>query len=202
MSYLIPGWDLSTERKQEFREKTFRAGVQRAIYKGLAQNEHELVALGLLPSFLGLRKWIVPEPHPVDEWFTWIKHKTSPLVIAITHVSIVFPVTPGLNLLRFGLGEILNATRAVFSLSSLYSVGPLLKALEEDVSISKIAEANNDRERIKWLKNWPIMEGYFSEPVVYGPDDFVNIQLFCDSAEKAGLVLGGFVIERVGATVM
>ena len=201
MSYLIPGWDLSTEKKQEFRQNTFRAGVQRAIYKGLAQNEHELVALGLLPSFLGLRKWIVPEQHPVGEWFTWIKHKTSPLVIAITHVSIVFPVTPGLNLLRFGIGETLIATKAVFSLSSLYSVGPLLKALEEDVSSSKIAEANNERERIEWLKNWPIMEGYFNEPLIYDPASLVNIQLFCDSVEKAGIILGGFAIEPIGVTV-
>lgn len=201
MSHLIPSWDLSIEAREHFREGTVRAGIARAMSQCLAQNEHELVVLGLLPSYLGLRKWIVPEQHPVDDWFTWIKHKTSPLVIAITHVSIVFPVTPGLNLLRFGLGESLNTTKAVFSLSSLYSIGPLLKALEEDISISRIAEANNDRERIEWLKNWPIMDGYFSEPIVYGPADFINIQLCCDSAEKAGLVLGGFVIERVGVTV-
>ncbi len=202
MSHLIPSWDLSIDDKKKFREGTVRAGVQRALALALAHDECELVEVGLLSSFLGLRKWIVPEQHPVDEWFTWIKHKTSPLVIAITHISIVFPVTPGLNLLRFGLGETLNTTKAVFSLSSLYSIGPLLKALEEDVSISRIAEANNDRERIEWLKNWPIMEGYFSEPIIYGPGDFINIQLCCDSAEKAGLVLGGFVIERVGRTVI
>ncbi len=201
MSHLIPGWDLSTEKKQEFREMTQRAGVQRALHHALAQNEHELVTVGLLPSFLGFKKWIVPEQHPVDEWFTWIKHKTNSVVIAITHISIVFPVTPGLNLLRFCLGESTSTTKAVFSLSSLYSIGPLLKALEEDVSVSKIAEANNERERIDWLKNWPIMEGYFSEPIFYGPGDFINIQLLCDSAEKAGLVLGGFVIEQVGRII-
>ncbi len=201
MSYLIPGWNLSIEDKKQFRCKTVEVAMDRAQHLALARDRCELVVEGLFPSYLGLKKWIAPE-HPVDEWFTWIQHKVdSPSVIAITHVSIIFPVTPGLNLLRFCIGPMAAATKAVFSLSSLYSVGPLLKALEEDASISKIAGANNEKERIEWLKNWPIMEGYFSEPVIYGPQDLVNIKLFCDSADKAGLVLGGFVIEPIGITV-
>ncbi len=195
MSHLIPGWDLSTEKKTQYSEKAQAAGVQRALSLALAQSNYELVLLGIFPSDLGLNKWIVPE-HPVDKWFSWIQHKVQkPAVIAITHVSIIFPITPELKLLRLGEGEALTTVKAVFSLSMLYSVWPLLKALEVGASISKIAETNNKKE------GWPIMEGYFSEPIIYSPGDFINIQLCCDSAEKAGLVLGGFVIERVGATV-
>ena len=194
MSYLIPGWDLSIETKIKYRERACVAATAIALHCALAQSEYELVLLGIFPSDLGLNKWIVPE-HPVDKWFSWIQHKVQrPAVIAITHVSIIFPITPELKSLRLGVGEA-PTIKAVFSLSMLYGVWPLLKALEAGVSISKIAGANNKRE------GWPIMEGYFTEPIIYSLGDFINIQLCCDSAEKAGLVLGGFVIERVGATV-
>lgn len=197
MSYLIPGWNVSIENKKQFRRAASDALVQRSIQLGIATSEHDVVHLGLFPKHIGLSKWVVPE-HREGEWFEWSSYEIGRHCIAILSVSIVFPFTPGISLLKFQAGVTRSTTMALFSLSSLYSIGPVLKTLEEDISIQRIA--NNDLN-LQWLNDWPKMEGYFSEPIIYDAGATFTASLFCDSTDKLGLVLDGFVLEKIGQSV-
>ena len=46
-----------------------------------------------------------------------------------------------------------------------------------------------------------MMEGYFSEPVLYDPADQMNIQLRCADLRPACIVPVGFVIAPIGMVV-
>ena len=71
-------------------------------------------------------------------------------------------------------------------------MAPFLKALEKN----KI-----EADKFERFENWPIMEGYFTVPIIFHPRDWITIKLRCDSAVKIGLVLDGFILEPIGKTI-
>ena len=195
MSYLIPSWGISLEKKENFRYLMSGAMLRRARDLGIASQQDELVNMGLFSKDLGLPKWIVPE-HKEGEWVDWVSCRVEPQqIIGVYGLSIIFPFTPGITIIKFSYGLSAAVTLAVFPLSSLYSIGPIAKVLEEDIVLSIIGQATNPELKLDWLQEWPKMEGYFSEPVVYSPGDLCTIRLWSDSPDRAGLVLNGFVAK-------
>lgn len=196
MSYLIESWNLSMEDKKKFRINSVEAGIARALHLGIVTDREELVVWGLSSSAVGLGGWTFGPPIGRG-WDTWIQHEnTSRGVLVIIKVTILSPLTPGLDGIRFFAGSTKAALKASYSLSQLYGIAPLLQAIQEKLSIDRLAGVREN------LESWPIMEGYFSEPIIYDPRDNINIDLLCDSTDGIGLALGGFVIRRIGEDII
>jgi len=201
MSYLIPSWAIPLEKRGQHRQMMVAAMARRAIDLRLVDDVRDLVTMGLFSKDLGLPKWILPE-HEEGEWVDWVSCKVGPRqIIGIYGVSIIFPFTPGITIVKFSSGFSAAITIAVFPLSSLYSIGPIVKVLEQDIALSIIGQATKPELKLDWLQEWPKMEGYFSEPVVYDCASTCTIQLWSDSPDRAGLVLNGFVAEPVGESI-
>lgn len=199
MSYLIESWNLSMADKKAFRCISIEAGIHRSLNLSLARVREELVVWGLSNSDVGLTGWTF-NPQTAGDWNTWIKYQnTVGGVMVIIKVTILFPLTPRLNGIKFCL-ECLEKersfTKAGYSLGQLYGISPLLQAIQQELTIDRLAGV---REK---LEGWPVMEGYFSEPIVYDPQDIINIDLFCESTNSVGLVLGGFIVRNISTLVI
>lgn len=177
--------------KKLFRAASIQAAIARSIYLALASSPSELIVWGLSASDVGLKSWTFA-PQTAGDWLPWVQHQNSRCVMAITKVTILFPLPTGVNGIRFGVGGDRASIKAGYSLSQLYGIVPLLKAMREKLTIERVAGIRGN------LEGWPVMEGYFTEPVIYDPHDTINVDLACDSTSRIGLVLGGFTVRGMG----
>ena len=197
MSYLIESWNVSERDKKAFRGAAIEIGLQRGLQLGLATGSEGLVVWGLASADFGLSRWTF-DCQAGGEWLPWIQKHVIRIgdVVVITKISILFPLTPELNGIKFFVGPTKATPKVGFSLSQLYGIAPLLQAIQEKLTIDRLAGV---REH---LEGWPIMEGYFTEPIMYNPQDTIGIDLLCDSSTRIGVVLGGFIIRRMDEDIM
>jgi len=191
MSYAIPTNELTLTDRKNFINGAIEAGIVRALALGIARNREELVAR---------------EAHPHNDFNDpatngWLNE---------------YYVTGG------GFGAL--AWEGAFGLSTAGVVRPPQLARTSVAVFYKIMDAAADpmvtavRFRLgaagaTTLASFfiqPVIdiklepEVYLSEPVVYSPEDWVYIEMYCRAAtDDAGeeLSFGCFIIERTGGTI-
>ena len=197
----LPVRDLSISQRQEYMQRSLAVGYAEVKRKGLAVEDRELVSLDLGPENLGLSDWATPVTQG-GGFTTWINHMVSNWSAICIYKFLQLSLDPAVSTLEF------LRNRTVIGINELehcYGGLPIVTALARALMSREAKEvldrlAGNEAEVSPDL-GFP-MEGYFSEPYVWGPGDQMNI-LVKSRRDSPGnyIVLGGFVIERRGNRV-
>lgn len=188
MSYAIPTNELTLTDIKNFKEKCLAAGIARAKQKGIAASDQELVWREMLPAFdLGalvlagsgwaLNYYLTPAAAGAGAWASifGLAAALDP-ILPVGRVAVFYKV--------YDAAPLPQATGARF----------LLAAATTKASFFIQCLIDNKQESEAW----------FSEPVVYDPQDTVNIDFYGRAATGAAgeeLGFGCFIIERVGAVI-
>lgn len=188
MSYAIPTNELTLGDIKKYKTDALAAGIVRAKSKGIAASDQELVFREALPAFdMGV------------------------LVAAGAGYALNYYVTPaaagaGAWASAFGLAAAADPTLPVGRVAVFYKC--------YDASANIMATAVRFLLATATTKGNFFFQGlmdvkleaeiWFSEPVVYDPQDVVNIDFYGRAATPAvgeELGFGCYIIERVGAVV-
>ena len=188
MSYAIPTNELTLQDIRNYKVKAFEAGIVRAKAKGIAASDEELVWREAYPSTdmgaivaaangYALEYYVTPAAVGAGAWAAVFGLAAAGLpILPVARVAVFYKV--------YDSDAAPQATAVRF----------LLAAATTKASFFIQCLLDNKLEPEAWL----------SEPVVYDPQDAVNIQ-FYGRAATAGvgeeLGFGCFIIERVGAVV-
>lgn len=188
MSYAIPTDELSLTDIKGFKSRCLDAGIVRAKAKGIAAVDEELVWREMLPAFdLGAG------------------------VLAGSGWALEYYVTPaavgaGAWASLYGLGAAIDPLLPVGRVAVFYKVyDPMAAPVVTAVRFLLAAATTKANLFIQCLLDNKLQpEAWFSEPVVYDPQDVVNIDFYGRVNTPVGgeeLGFGCFIIERVGAVV-
>ncbi|MFY9259573.1 MAG: hypothetical protein WAO71_03590 [Gallionella sp.] len=188
MSYAIPTNELTLSEITRYKTDALNAGIARAKSKGIAAVDEELVWREALPAF-----------------------DMGALVLAGSGWALNYYVTPaaagaGAWASAFGLAAALDPILPVGRIAVFYKVYNPTPGAQATAVRFLLAQATTKAvfftQSILDSKDEP--EAWFSQPVVYDPQDTVNIDFYARAA-TAGvgeeLGFGCFIIERVGAVV-
>lgn len=182
MSYVIPTNELTLTDIKGFRGAAIDAGIARALALGLARGREELVAR---------------EAHP---------HTDFPLTWTDEHyIEGAGPAAIGWQLVGdlAAASQLGNNKIAVFYKVANSDEAPVITAVRFRVG------ATGATTRGSFFIQLPIdiklePEAYFTEPIVYSPQEWVYIEAYFDvAAAPAGeeLIFGCFIIEPTGGTI-
>lgn len=205
MSLTIPSRDLNNEQKLQLRDICLRMAVDRARGLGLGRTEKELTIRDLLAADLGLPNWSLhPWSQPQHTWgnpSVWISLQNGMKTIGIFK-CLQLGYHPTAKELRFGKGSVIMG---IHSLESAYAGLPILESLREVFMDPEAREVlhrmtGNLDNNVNPALGTP-MEAYFSDPYFYDPQDAIRISTDWTNGDDY-LVLGGYVVERRGSTVV
>ena len=191
MSYAIPTNELTLSDIRDYKTKAIAAGIVRAKAKGIAASDEELVVREMLPSFdLGLLAGLA----------AGVGYALNYYVTAAAVGAGVWAPAPGVT------AWVADPTMAVGRVAVFYkaydaAANPMVTAVRFMIAGATTKAVFFIQELID---NKLEPEVWFSEPVVYDPQDIVNMDFFGRAATAAGgeeLGYGCFIIERVGAVV-
>ena len=206
MSTTIPARDINIEDKKKFRSQTIQNGLTRAMYKGLASSQEELIFRDLAPEDLGLTAWATPSIPSGGSYITWISHVVAIRCCICLYKVLQLSNNPTVTSLRFKAGYHGATTRGMHELETCYSGLPIIKNLAKAL-MSPGAKEVIDRLAGRDMEVSPDfgspMEAYFGEPYVYDSEDTFVIEVKSRRDSPGDyLVLGGYVIERRGMTIV
>jgi hypothetical protein len=188
MSYIIPTNELSLTDMRAFRAAAIEAGINRALALGVARTREELIVRAALPStdFGGAA-------------IGWTLEVYQGPAIAAAGWGSVFNA----GAVPLFAPTLANSKVAVFYKFADYDAAPAITGLRFRVggtgattraSFFLQLEVNSKLEP----------DVYFTEPVVYDPQDVVYIEAYYNAVLAAGdeqFAFGAFIVERAGATV-
>jgi len=188
MSYAIPTNELTLTDIKSYKERCLAAGIARAKVKGIAASDEELVWREMLPAF--------------DLGALVLAGSGWALDYYVTPAAVAAGVWAGVFGLAVGIDPLLPVGRvSVFYKVYDASAAPVATAARFLLAAAT-TKANFFFQCI--IDNKLESEAWFSEPVVYDPQDTVNIDFYGRLATPVGgeeLGFGCFIIERVGAVV-
>ncbi len=192
MSYAIPTNELTLNDIKSYKERAIAAGIVRAKAKGIAATDEELVVREMQPSFdLGILAGLAAGVGYALEYY----------VTAAGVGAGVWAPAPGLT------AWVADPALPVGRVAVFYKVYDSMADPQATAVRFMIAGATTKGSFFIQclLDNKLEPEAWFSEPVVYDPQDIVNIDFFGRAAAMAvvgeELGFGCFIIERVGAVV-
>lgn len=188
MSFVIPTNELTLTDMKTFRAEAVEAGVQRGLALGLARTRGELVARSAYPFTdfgAGAVGWV-------------LEQYAGPVIAAAGWGS---PFSAGA--LPANVPQLARTKIAVFYKFADYTAAPLITGVRFRVGATG---ATTKASFYQQLETGSKLEPdvYFSEAVVYDPEDFVYIEAYYQAAAVAGaeaFAFGCFIIERVGGTI-
>ena len=188
MSYVVPTNELTLTDIKVFRAAAIQAGVDRALALGIARTREELVVRGALP-FTDFGQGAVG-------WA--IEQFRNPLIAAAGWGS-AFDT----GALPAFAPTLANSKVAVFYKFADYDAAPVVTGVRFRVGgTGATTRASFFLQLETGAKLEP--DVYFTEPVVYDPQDVVYIELYYDAAVAAfgeDFAFGCYIVERLGATV-
>jgi len=191
--YPIPSWDLREEKKEQFRRSIAEAGIHRALHLAIAESRDGLVVRQLLASDLGLEAWRTPK-QAAGERSDWISHQLAPYQIIVIYKVIQLSIDPHVSRITFFTGANASTVRSIIEVDEIYGVLPILKKMRT-YGKAELLSIFGKLEKIK-------MEAFFSEPLVYDAGCQIDVVVKSPEGHSGdSLMLGGVVIEKVGATV-
>ena len=188
MSYAIPTNELTLSEIRIFKEKCLVDGIARAKAKGIASSDAELVWREMLPAF-----------------------DLGALVLAGSGWALNYYLTPaaagaGVWASLFGLAAALDPILPVGRIAVFYKAYDAAADPQATGFRFMLAAATTKASFFAQclFDNKLEPEVWFSEPVIYDPQDTVNLDFYGRAATAAGgeeLGFGCFIIERVGAVI-
>jgi len=204
LSTTIPSRDISIEDRQKYRERTIEAALHRAVDKGLASDQYGLTCRDLAPEDLGLTAWATPAMSG-GTYTSWVAHTVASRRLTCIYKVLQLSNNPTVTSLRIWLGP-RATTLGMHELEACYSGLPIIKNLAKALMSPEAKEvmdrlAGRDGMEISPDFGAP-MEAYFSEPYGFEPNSHYVIEVKSRRNSPGDyLVLGGYVIEPVGATI-
>lgn len=188
MSYMVPVSECTLADIRHFRMQAREAGISRALALGIARTEQELVVRQALP-FTDFGQGAVG----------WTIEQYRNPAIAAAGWGSVFDA----GALPANAPTLANSKIAVFYKFSNYSAAPTMLGVRFRVGgTGATTKATYHSQLIIGAKLEPDM--YFTEPVVYDPQDVVYIEGYYNGIVGAlgeAFAFECFIIERVGANV-
>ena len=188
MSYAIPTNELTLTDIKSYKERCLAAGIARAKAKGIAAGDQELVWREALPAFDMGAGVLAGSGWALDYYITPAAAGAGAWASLFGLAAAIDPLLP--------VGRV-----AVFYKVYDASADPMATAVRFLLAAAT-TKANLFIQCL--LDNKLEPEAWFSEPVVYDPQDTVNLDFYGRAATPAAgeeLGFGCFIIERVGAVV-
>ena len=188
MSFVIPTNELTLTDMKQFRSAAIEAGVQRGMDLGLARTRGELVARNALP-FTDFGAGAMG----------WVLEQYAAAAVAAAGWGTVFSA----GALPANVPQLARTKIAVFYKFANYTVAPVITGVRFRVGATGATTKASFYQQLETNSKLE-PDVYFSEPVVYDPEDWVYIEAYYQAAALAGVELfafGCFIIERVGGTV-
>jgi len=185
MSYPIPTNELTLSDIKVFKNAAIEAGIIRALALGLARTEKELTVRYMLPA---------TDLGAAIGWSLELYQAAATAgAIWSSMFNIGAPVYPTLA----------NSKVLVFYKFANYTAPPVLTGIRFRVGgTGATTKATFFLQLESNAKLEP--DVYFSEPIIYDPQDVVFLEGYWPVAQAAGNELfayGAFIIERIGANV-
>jgi hypothetical protein len=188
MSYVVPTNELTLSDIRQFKTDGIKAGITRALALGLARTEQELVVRTALP-FTDFGNGAVG----------WTLENYSGPIIAAAGWGSVFNA----GALPANAPVLANSKIAVFYKFANWSAAPTITGIRFRIGgTGATTKAMYYLQLETGAKLEP--DVYFSEPVVYDPQDVVYIEAYYNAAVAAGaeqFAFGCYLIERLGANI-
>lgn len=204
MTTTIPAHDLSLEKRQEHRNLVQELLKRRAIDLGIAPHAlDDLTIRDLSPEDLGLTSWATPA-QDAGTTVNWIDCITKDRKILAIYKVLQLSAKPKVSALAIYKGV---SKVGYHELELCYAGLPIIENLKAAL-MNPTTRAVLDR--MAGREEFPVspdigshMEAYFGEPYVIDPDYSFKIEVkarFRTSGDY--LVLGGYVAERRGETIL
>lgn len=202
MSITIPAFELSPEKKVTFRERVQQALVQRAMEKALIPDRESLTIRDLSPENLGLTSWATPA-QAADTTVEWIKCVIKPIHLIAIYKVLQLSAKPKVSTLTIYIG---SSRVGRHELEPCYASLPIIENLKKalmDPTTRAVLNRMSGREGFPIAPVGSHMEAYFSEPYIIDPDQFFIVEVKARYRTSGDyLVLGGYVAERRGETII
>jgi hypothetical protein len=189
MSYIIPTNELTLTDIKQFRAAAVEAGITRALALGIARSRDELIVRLALPStdfsVAAATGWALEQyRHPVIAAAGWGSVFDTGAVPAFAPI-------------------LANNKVAVFWKFADYSAAPVMQAIRFRVGGAGASTKAVFHFQLEiGAKLEPDL--YFTEPVVYDPQDTIFIEAYYGAAIAAlteQFAFGAFITERAGAVI-
>ncbi len=179
MSYLVPTSELTFTKIETFRGAAIEAGIARAIAKGIAVTREELVAREATPLTDFPGAWTTEyyiSAAPAAVGWMWAGDGAAVGILPVGRIAVFYKLADAsANPLFTAVQFAVGPTRATTKAQFFLQL-PIDNKLESDC--------------------------YFTEPVVYDPQDNVAIRAYARAAGAAEeLSFGCFIIEKLGAVI-
>lgn len=182
MSYPIATNELTLSDMKAFRGGAVEAGIARALDKAIAASRLELVVYEALPltNFPGAwttEQYITPAPAAVG--WAWAGDGAAVGVLPVGQVAVFYKCANS------------SAVVPPVFIATRFRVGAT-GATTKAVFHFQLAIENKVESDV-----------YFSEPVVYDPQDNLNIQVYSNAAAGAAenVAYGCFIVSRLGPEI-
>jgi hypothetical protein len=193
MGYLVPGWELTEEKKANFRTNVWNALKKLSIDRGLAK---PLKIRKIEPGDLGLEDW---KGKP-----SWIRQTTAANQVIGIYKLAALSLDPRAQHINFRLGVTGATTLFTADLSEMYAGLNIVKALWlDDLNVLKVTEKLLDTKSTveNFMANKDLRcEAYLTEPIVYSPNEHIWIDTLPPNEDI--LVIVGLVAEPMGVNVL
>jgi len=187
MSYVISTNEITLTDIKGFRGASVEAGIARALALGLARSRDELIVREALPA---------TDFGTATGWA--LEFYSNPAIAAAGWGS---PFSTGA--LPAFAPTLANSKVAVFYKFSDWSANPAIAAIRFRIGgTGATTKVVYQTQLITGTKLEPDM--YFTEPVVYDPQDVVYIEVYYTGAVAVGaedFAFGCYITERAGANV-
>ncbi len=192
---LVPSHELLIKQKQEYKDRVQRMMLNRALALNLIVREDEAILRDIKCSDLGLTSWQIPliKKQTLTSWV-----RTASIGCRLISICKVIPLSFNPSVSRLVVSSPCFTRLYDIEIDKLYNLLPVIQRLKE-IEEEDPGWVRDYFEGIDQIR----MEGYLSEPVLFdgGASFQVEISTKCDSQDKEELILDGFVLERVGATI-
>jgi len=187
MSYTLPTNEITLTDIRGFRSAAIESGITRALALGLARSREELIVRSALPAtdFGAATGWAIEQYR-------------NPVIAAAGWGS---PFDTGA--LPAFAPTLANSKVAVFYKFADYSANPMVSGVRFRVGGTG---ATTKASFMIQLETGAKLEPdvYFTEPVVYDPQDVVYIEFYYTGAVAAlaeDFAFGCYIVERAGANI-
>lgn len=179
MSYLIPTSEITLTKSERFRREAKDAGIARAIDLGIAVDKDELVAREAMPLTDFPGAWTTEyyvSGAPAAVGWMWAGDGAAVGILPVGRIAVFYKLADAsANPLFTSVQFTVGPTRATTKAQFFFQL-PIDNKMETDC--------------------------YFTEPVVYDPQDNVGVRAYARAAGAAEeLSFGCFIIEKLGAVI-
>jgi len=192
--YIIPTEDLDTDKRARFRKEVIENLVYFAMHE-LNLPKEVLSLRDLLAEDLGLLDWTTPKDKQ------WINTPISNRTYIGIYKLLQLNAYPSITVVEFWVDR---SRIAKVGIESCYSGLPILERMKEallDPVAREVMNRLTDTES-KICLIGSKMEGYFSEPIIIKANAHFEVNIYHREEKSDYLILGGFVVEPKGMTVV